>query len=104
MKYDVFGEHLWIGDVPKFEDLMDFRRYEEYCISVWRAFDCRDTRTALKLWQPESGFWTYGWQRIWIDRQLKLMMGYIEDHAKGQQVSIEIRNYIGDKMKLRKHL
>ena len=100
-KYDVFGER-WLGEVPDFEN-MEIREYEKYCLDVWRAIDCKDTSYARKLWLPDSGFWTAGWQRIWIERQLKLMMGYIEDHSKGQ-VELEIINYTGNKMEIRKHL
>jgi hypothetical protein len=100
--YDVFGERLWLGDVRNF-DTMEFREYEQYCIEVWRAIDCKDTTAARKLWSPESGFWTPSWHRIWIERQLKLMMGHIEDHSKGQ-VTLEIVNYTGNKMEIRRHL
>ncbi len=31
------------------------------------------------------------------------MLGYIEDHAKGQ-VELEIINFTGDKMEIRRHL
>jgi hypothetical protein len=43
------------------------------------------------------------WQRIWIERQLRLMLDYIEEHAKGQ-VLLEIINFDGNKMEIRKHL
>jgi hypothetical protein len=102
-KYDVFGERLWLGEVPKFEQLATIQEYEAYCVEVWRAIDCKDTSEARKLWPPDSGFWTPGWQRIWIDRQLKLMLGFIEDHAKGQ-VELEIINFTGDMMGIRRHL
>jgi hypothetical protein len=62
-EYNVFGEQMWRGELPKIEDL-DFRAYEQYCIEVWRAIDFTDSRYAAKLWLPESGFWTPGWQRI----------------------------------------
>ena len=101
-QYDVFGERLWRGEVQKCEDL-NFREYEQYCIEVWRAIDVTDSKYAKQLWEPESGFWTMEWQKIWIERQLKLMLGYIEDHAKGQ-VQLEIMNFSGDKMEVRRHL
>ena len=102
-KYDVFGERLWLGEIPKFEQLATVQEYEAYCVDVWKAIDMKDTREARKLWLPDSGFWIPGWQRIWIDRQLKLMLGFIEDHAKGQ-VELEIINFSGDKMDIRRHL
>ncbi len=33
------------------------------------------------LWDPTSGFFTYEYQRIWLDRQQTLMIDHIEDHA-----------------------
>ncbi len=42
-KYDVFGERLWIGEVPKFEELTTIAEYNAYCVDVWRAIDCKDT-------------------------------------------------------------
>ena len=59
-KYDVFGERLWLGEIPKFEQLATVQEYEAYCVDVWRAIDCKDTSEARKLWPPESGFWTPG--------------------------------------------
>ena len=100
--YDEFGEQLWLGNIKDF-NTMEFREYDLYCTRVWRAIDVKDSSKAIKLWNPASGFWTMEWQRIWIERQLRLMVGYIEEHAKGQ-VLLEIINFDGNKMEIRKHL
>ena len=101
-KLGVFGKNLCLGVVPDFAGLGPIE-YDQYCNSVWVAIDCVDPVQARKLWDPASGFWTFAYQRMWIERQLALMVDHVEDHAKGQ-VEAEIINFNGNKYEIRKHL
>ena len=101
-KLGVLGENLWLGTVPDFATLSSLE-YDVYCNGVWMAIDCNDSVQARKLWDPTSGFWTYAYQRMWVERQLSLMIDYVEEHAKGQ-VEAEIINFNGNKYEIRKHL
>ena len=101
-KLGVLGESLWLGIVPDFITLSP-QEYDAYCNGVWMAIDCNDSAQARKLWDPASGFWTYAYQRMWVERQLSLMLDYVEEHARGQ-VEAEIINFNGNKYEIRKHL
>ena len=101
-KLGVLGENLWLVTVPDFVTLSPLE-YDAYCNGVWMAIDCNDSVQARKLWDPASGFWTYAYQRMWVERQLSLMIDYVEEHAKGQ-VEAEIINFNGNKYEIRKHL
>jgi hypothetical protein len=100
-KYDSIGEKIWNGEISDIEYMGD-DDLKEYCIEV---LDCLmiNNITLAKSMKKEKDFWTREWQMIWMARQATLMIDYIEEHAKGQ-AEIEVVNYSGSKLEIRKHL
>ena len=102
-KYDVFGERLWMGEVPLIEDKMDPYDFLDHCEDVIKAIETYDSSEARKLRKDRDTFEDPGWQYDWMMRQLRLMSDYVESHSEGQ-AEIELVNYDGDLRDLRKHL
>ncbi len=83
-KYDIFGERLWMGDVPVVHDEMDPYDFLDHCDDVMKAIETYDSSEARKLRRDRDTFEDPGWQYDWMMRQLRLMSDYVESHAWGQ--------------------
>ena len=102
-KYDVFGERLWLGTVEVVSDDMDPHEFLDHCRDVMKAIAVEDPSEARKLKRDMDEFEDPEWQWEWMNRQLQLMVDYIESHAKGQ-AELEVINYSGRLIEIRKHL
>ena len=95
------GESIWSGEVPEIEYLSD-EDLLDHCYRVLEALKLNDNALARSC-KKDKEFWTKEWQMQWLDRQVTLMADYIEEHSK-DQAELEIINYTGRKLELRKHL
>jgi hypothetical protein len=102
-KYDVFGERLWLGEVELVDDAMDPHDFLDHCDDVMKAIEILDSSEARRLRRDRDTFEDPAWQYDGMNRQLRLMMDFIESHAEGQ-AEIEMINYSGDLRDIRKHL
>ncbi len=101
--YDAFGEKLWLGTVDVVSDDMDPYDFMEHCDEVLKAIGVMDASEARRIKKDRDEFDDPEWQYSWMKRQLSLMVDYIEAHSKGQ-AEIEIINYEGAHIDIRKHL
>jgi hypothetical protein len=100
-KYDEIGEMIWNGEIPDIEYFSD-EDLLVYCQMVLEAIKLNNVTLAKSL-KKDNEFWTREWQITWLKRQTTLLVDYIEEHARGQ-AELEIINYTGSKLEIRKHL
>ena len=102
-KYDIFGERLWLGQVNPIHDDMDPYDFMDHCEDVLKAIYILDASEARRIKKDRTEFDDPGWQWDWMGRQVQLMVDYIEAHSSGQ-AEIEVINYRGNLLDIRKHL
>jgi hypothetical protein len=102
-KYDSLGEKLWLGTIDVVSDDMDPHDFMEHCDEVLKAIGVMDASEARRIKKDRDEFDDPEWQYNWMKQQLSLMVDYIESHSKGQ-AEIEIINYEGAHIDIRKHL
>ena len=100
-KFDSVGEMIWNGETPDIEYMSDDDLLI-WCTSVLEAIKLDNVVLAKSL-KKSKEFLTREWQMTWLKRQATLLVDYIEEHARGQ-AELEIINYTGSKLEIRKHL
>jgi hypothetical protein len=102
-KYNGDESEFWLGTVELVSDDMDPHDFMDHCEDVLKAIYILDPSEARRIRRDRTEFDDPGWQWEWMGRQLRLMVDHIEAHSSGQ-AEIEIINYTGELINIRKHL